>query len=368
MNQRIQALDGLRGISVMCVLLLHVFPVQAFWFWSFVDMFFVLSGYLITTVVLRNYHAGSFGFRTYFARRILRIWPVYYATLAAAVILSLTKNAMSGGPPVEHEWLPSVFFLQNYQGYLGPWDTASAIAPWFRNSWSIAAEEQFYLLWPLALVLIRANPHAIVASMAVLVALGAWMRSQDYLLILLLTRIDGIAMGILLAVISSDRHGWYSRLNRPIVFWLALLTGSAIVAPYLIDGYVLGAIRNYGDIARVGNWTWNVTAFALIFFGLTGLVLLNQIRWLNALLSRRALVYLGTISYAMYMIQGVVRTLTHELFERLPFGGHLTAELATIPIVIGLSALSWRYFEQPINEFKRHFPMKGVVVERSGQR
>src|SRR3954466_11966508 len=85
--KRIKELDALRGLAALTIVLFHVYPHQVFMGWSAVDLFFVLSGYLITSIIINN--LSNKGFLTsFYSRRILRIWPVYYLTLAAVLILN----------------------------------------------------------------------------------------------------------------------------------------------------------------------------------------------------------------------------------------------------------------------------------------
>src|SRR5438876_336938 len=110
--KRILELDALRGIAAVGVVLFHAYPHTFFFAWSFVDLFFVLSGYLITTIVLRHLQAPDL-LKAFYYRRILRIWPVYYLTLIGVVVLNMLST---NGYPA-NGWLQHLTFTQNVQGY-----------------------------------------------------------------------------------------------------------------------------------------------------------------------------------------------------------------------------------------------------------
>jgi peptidoglycan/LPS O-acetylase OafA/YrhL len=357
---RMPELDSLRGLAAVGILLLHAFPVQLFWWWSLVDLFFLLSGFLITGILLRVPIGQPRVLRNFWIRRVLRIWPVYYLSLLGAIAVTVLY-VRAGMPPLPlGRWLRCALFLQFAEGYRhGGAVDLSVYAPWFRHSWSVAAEEQFYVLWPFALLLLGRGRLRVAATCAALLAAGICLRQHGYLVILLLTRVDGLALGALLALMHHAPAG-LARHWRLRAYALAALAAAPLAARYLWQGYGSSLLRNYNDIAQVGDWTFNVTAFALLYFALLGAVLDGVLPRLAALLRLQPLVYLGGISYAVYMYQGPVRGLLGALWFR-DEAGSTVLNLLTIPLVIGLAALSRRLVEQPCEAYKHRFPLRTPV-------
>src|SRR5207244_4564952 len=145
--KEIPELDSVRGLAAAGIVLYHAFPFVFFLGWSCVDLFFVLSGYLITTIIIEHHRAPGF-LRAFYARRALRIWPVYFLVLAGCLVMN--RLSRQGYPAGTLGTVQHLTFTQNIQGIWGGSVPAYvyAIGP----SWSVAIEEQFYLLWPLLLV------------------------------------------------------------------------------------------------------------------------------------------------------------------------------------------------------------------------
>ena len=174
---RFLALDGLRGVAALGVLLVHAFPAPFFWMWSFVDLFFVISGFVITGILLDS-DIGNLRFlRNFWVRRVLRIWPVYFLALAATLGLLLLRY-LKHSEATDTRWWPYLFFIQFYEGYLG-----GGLAEFYRyagtfvHSWSVAIEEQFYVLWPLILLALGRRAVPIALACAALIGLGIYYRS-----------------------------------------------------------------------------------------------------------------------------------------------------------------------------------------------
>ncbi len=152
--RRVAELDALRGIAALMVLSLHLglgasYAVLA----SAVDLFFVLSGYLITRIILD--HGTQTGFLArFYVRRSLRIWPIYYASILTLVLVNRWlphRQAMDG----LGNYLTYTQFIQHYWFGRPPW-----FSMYFAHTWTLAAEEQFYIFWPLLAVLLGAGDCA----------------------------------------------------------------------------------------------------------------------------------------------------------------------------------------------------------------
>jgi peptidoglycan/LPS O-acetylase OafA/YrhL len=154
-------LDGLRGIAAFGVVWFHAYYGALFsWMWTFVDLFFVLSGFLITRLVLQALVRDNFSLRNFMIRRALRIWPIYYLLLAFCSFVVVVNYVATGDWRHTDGLLSAPFFLQYTHHYLAPGfhGADDQFIFWFHHSWSIAIEEQFYLLMPLLLMFCKAAP------------------------------------------------------------------------------------------------------------------------------------------------------------------------------------------------------------------
>ena len=359
---RIVALDGLRGIAILLVLGFHLveyLPTDRAWryvhaaaapMWVGVDLFFVLSGFLITGVLLDSIGRADY-YRRFYVRRSLRIFPLYFAVLAALAILRAVWPSTSipfvlrGGSLV-----PAATYVTNISLSLPDGFARIPLATF--HFWSLAIEEQFYLIWPLLVAVIprrslaRACVLVAVACLIVRLALGAQGVTGLALYSLTVTRLDGFAVGGLLAVLTRDAASAavVRRLAVPIA--LTGVLGSAILMG-------LGGADPLAD--EPGQWVYTSFLFftlAIAFAGIMGWALTDSIR-ASSLLSRRSLRFFGTYSYGLYVFHPIVGALAivllDALFPRvgeLPAAGLLRAGAALVASMLA-ALVSWRVIERP---------------------
>ena len=337
--RRIPELDALRGIAALVIVVFHLrftgrYPVLG----TAVDLFFVLSGYLITTILFRTCRAPGF-YRNFCIRRALRIWPIYY--LSFPVFLGL--NAILPHPqPIDA--LP--YFLTYTQFVPAYWGGAiPTFSPMYRHTWTLAIEEQFYLVWPWVVRL--AGRRGLWAVLIPLAILPTVLRSRGVFGHLLLTRCDGLALGAMLAAVLYDQ----ARLDRHRV---AFRVGFGLM------GLASLACRIYAipiQAALAANWPahpWHmiVPAIALLvtavmYAGLVGFVLCSVGHPALAVLRDRRLCYLGQISYGMYLYHPMVFTAVALIHFKLGLRGSATIDALKVAACVGLAALSWRFIERP---------------------
>jgi len=359
-QSRIAELDGLRGVASLFVLFHHAFPTKLFWAWIWMEAFFVLSGFLITTILLRSDLHQPLAIRNFLIRRGLRIWPVYYVGLLGAIAIWCLFQWNNPNAYPDVIWWKHFFYLQFTEGYF----TTDAsymqeYAQWFRLSWSLAVEEQYYLLWPLLIVLVGGRRWLMFAFCAAVLAICFYMRAGGHALNLLLTRGDGFALGSALALLQemARARGPVFQQNLLRTYFLAALCGSAVILPYIVLGHAAGAVRLYDDILRYGNWTLNVLAAALMFFGIIGLMSNERLPALRRWMSWRPLTWLGEVSYAVYMFQSLVFVVAHQIARHLPGEQRIALSLIAIVVSIALGPLSQRFIERPFNRLKHRFPV-----------
>ncbi|WP_426184747.1 acyltransferase family protein [Microbacterium sp. TWP3-1-2b2] len=342
-NRYLPQLDGLRAFAVIAVLAYHSHLPLTQGGYVGVDVFFVLSGYLITTILLTEISAtGRIRFGVFYAKRALRLFPalllvcIVIAAVWAAVPWAPTREATLVGVPAAISYLSSwvrAFDLSTL-GYLG-------------HTWSLSVEEHFYLLWPLCLFLaIKITKHVRMSIVLIMVlavvyqliapALG-W--SFDRVYNGSDTRAFQILIGCALAALLP-------RLTR-ISLWAALIAVLALVAAFFFMPYE-SPIYLFGGAVVVGFAT------AIII----GHVVLNE-RRVTAFLSLRPFVWIGKRSYGIYLwhypIFGILAAST------LPF---LLAAGLGVTFSIVIPALSYRYVESPFLRLKNRFARaRKIAVE-----
>ncbi|MEZ5976501.1 MAG: acyltransferase [Planctomycetota bacterium] len=365
-------LDGLRGIAIGLVLVQHFFQrsprgegladavawAAAGRSWMGVDLFFVLSGFLITGILLRD--RGQVGyFRNFYARRVLRIFPAYYALLAIAYGLLPRLHA----PPVDAYLADSIGDQVWHWTYL----TNLKIAlngHWYEHHipnvfWSLAIEEQFYMVWPL--VVWFAGPRALERLCQALFVFAAGLRM--YLawhpevhwvesFVLTPTRMDGLVLGSLFALWFRQGRFETRRFQRGMAVALGL---AALVTVALTlhrpDGWRELPIQSlrFSSIA--------LGAACLLWLAMT----LPAGNRLARALSVRPLRFFGKYSYALYLWHGPADALVRYFWplEWSARGSHLAPQLAFVAVAGGLSVLfalaSWHLLEKHCLRLKARF-------------
>jgi peptidoglycan/LPS O-acetylase OafA/YrhL len=355
--RRIPELDALRALAAVAVVWSHAgvvcrplsVPWVDRWGWTAVDLFFVVSGYLITSIILRTRETPGF-YGRFMLRRSLRIWPIYYLTILGFVAfdLLLKRSYPLAGLPYY------LAYLQNVPRYWGA-DTPAFTAA-FSHTWSLAVEEQFYLVWPL--LLMRPGRRAIAMLCAGLIVLAITARGLWHFdLFLLVSRCDGLAAGALLAL-ALERIGDEAAARRGrsrALFGVAILALSWLA--------VVGGPRAHGALEGPAiALQRSVSLFAIngLFAGLVGLCAVHSgSAWL-APLRTKWLVGLGAISYGLYLYHNVLLALVDKLSG--PQGPAPAPILAALAASVVAAVASWRWIERPILALKDSLPYAGGRV------
>lgn len=350
---RIPSLDGARAVSIGLVILSHLsvlrhFPIvwrladqNFFAYGRYLDfgnlgvrVFFVISGFLITFLLLDEHrHTGSISLRRFYARRVLRIVPAYWAYLIAIAILVPFGVAAATRP----ELISSFFYFSDYRIPHGA----------LTHTWSLSVEEQFYLLWPAVLVLCGPG-RAYRVSLAVLIAVPAFRVLSDLGISPTSSKFsfdctcDALAVGCLLAMLRERL--WGMSLYRRIVSSPAAFLVPIAALP-LMSGFVPFFVRD-------------VVAIPLLNVGVA-LVLDRCMRYPGTLVGRflnlRMMVWVGTLSYSLYLWQQL------WAFGAFPFGTALR--------LVGMFACacaSYYVIERPLLSLRarlRRVPLEDVSIK-----
>jgi peptidoglycan/LPS O-acetylase OafA/YrhL len=343
-RQKISQLDAVRGIAILVVLAhnLHGFsspPLSLFtsYGWMGVDLFFVLSGFLITGILLDSKTSEDY-FRNFYARRCLRIWPLYYSVLVLMfVILPLVRpqdvpELFQRSSP----WWSYPLFLQNFL-VAAP---AFAVGP-LGVSWSLAVEELFYLVWPLFVRFLAIGRLQFIAWTVLL--LSPWLRlfflSRHWIIYSNpFCRLDGMMAGALVAILVRKSGFGPGRLLKPA--WIVFL----VAAPLAITTAAYDVLWLAFSMA--------VLASAAFVF----LALFSASTWFRAFLTNRFLTFTGTISYGLYLLHKIPDDALKRLHikEAHPIVAFWAAVVASYLLAIA----SWNLLEKPFLKLKRFFEIK----------
>lgn len=331
------SLDGLRCASILAVLWHHsphgdLTPATRGFLG--VDLFFVLSGFLITTLLLRERAAtGTISLRAFYMRRLLRIFPLYYATLFGCVVLALLRP----GSAVSQDFLRVLPWYLTYTSNWGPTED------FFAHAWSLAVEEQFYLVWPP--ILVFAGTRRAVPALAVFltgnVALDLGLFGPEALEIgRRLAAFTAIGFGVLLGI----------AMHQPRTFaWLEPFVGRhwSILLPL---GALAALVWVPGDIAG-----WPRLAIHLAMTWLVAAAVARTNHGLASALRQRLVVHIGAISYGMYLLHGLCLIATHALLGRRDPGVVVPFFVVGTLLTVVVATASHRYFERPFLRLKTRF-------------
>ena len=375
---RIPALDGVRGLAILLVILFHhtlmrpettfdrVYVNIARLGWSGVDLFFVLSGFLITGLLL-DAKGGPHYFRNFYARRTLRIFPLYYAflffTLRVAPWLwpgtpldQMAREAMADTSEAWY-WLYGSNLLFARDANFGH--------PNLAVTWSLAIEEQFYIVWPAVVALMGRRALAWTCGSLILAAFGlrAWLvlGGAHWIVpyVLPVCRIDALAAGALVAIAARSMP---AGMVRSRARWIGAAGAAAVAAVWLYEDPF-----DNGDWAEPLMQTAGYTSFAAVYAALVALAAASpadsrvarifSLGWLRTL---------GRYSYALYLFHVPIRRFVRDqyfpvasfptLFES-PLPGQLLFYVVATAPAFALAWLSWHLFEKRVLALNRFFPV-----------
>jgi len=361
-------LDGLRGVAILLVLMTHfcvftyrpfmdlVFMKVAALGWIGVDLFFVLSGYLITGLLL-DAKGQPWYFRTFYARRVLRIFPLYYGFLV--ILFVVVPLALSDRPElvqsIKHGERWYWTYTVNIFLAAGEWEAKSLQRT--GHFWSLAIEEQFYLLWPFVVLAFRHRTlmwicaGAILTSLLIRCGMLAAHATPDMVYLLLPSRMDGLAAGAGIALAA--------RTSKGLITWFR----PALVATGVAGAGLFGiAILEHGfDAFGMPMQTVGYSLLAVLLGGVLLIALITR----PPLLADSRLMFFGRYSYGIYVLHPLCLSLLPWLgfsADRFPTvgGSHIPGVLLFAAVATGVSVvlalISWHCYEKHFLKLKRWFP------------
>jgi peptidoglycan/LPS O-acetylase OafA/YrhL len=370
-NARIPELDGLRGAAILWVLLGHYFNfspganhhplglVRHLYVymeryalapgWAGVDLFFVLSGFLIGGILLDAKGSPAY-FKAFYARRFYRIIPIYYLwILSYLVVMALAGSFLrthteGSGPEAPYQIAIQLLFLQN----LGLVSYSATAVTWFASTWSLAVEEQFYLVVPL--VMRKLSTRALYAFLGLVIVLAPPLRiwchyrfpGLNLAYTLMPCRADDLALGILAALFwRNHRFRSWIHLERALYGLLGIsIFGLAGLSPW------------FRFSASIQMQSLGYTSIGIFFVLILLLAILKPTGPIAFLARLGFLREFGRISYCLYLIHETIRFLC-DIFLRMSVkhlesweGIAMSAVAALISYAIARA--SWTYFEHPL--------------------
>jgi len=362
LSKRIPQLDGIRGLAILQVLLWHyvaILPSHSRTVlsylqhllcltWSGVDLFFVLSGFLIGGILLDHKDAPNY-FSVFYARRFFRILPFYFIILLVGYFLNRIGQIDSSRMGQMIPWYWYLTFTQNF------WlSTHANFSFWLVQSWSLAVEEQFYALLPIAiwLVPIKRVPHVllsmIVLAPVIRIALFlhlSYAQATTTAYAMLPCRMDALLLGVFLAYI----------MRQPNVFaWLSLncrLLNMFFAGLLLIAGVMILNVWGYGSAFTT---TVGYSVLGLLYSFLVLIAIVGKQGFIKRLTTLEPLRRLGTLAYGIYLVHLLIPYYIFRYFGRngitLSTSTDFLILLASCFAVYAVAAVSWKCFEKPIIE------------------
>lgn len=351
----IPELDGLRGISIIGVMFFHAHVPYCGGTYIGVDIFFVLSGFLITRILIQEFEkTGFICFKNFYARRILRLGP---ALIVLLLLFCLVSYILLPRDKAISNFINASISLT----YLTNWARAFSVHPpdYLSHTWSLSIEEQFYIIWPsvLAVLLKLSKRKSIIGLAAGLIALLSWVdriiliksgATIDRVYYGLDTRADGLMIGCALGIILAS--GFLTEKRTQII-----LKGLIYLAPFSVGGIIIIAV--FSRMVNPWMYTYGFTFLELLTSILILDVVINPHSITGKILNTKWLVWVGSISYGLYLWH-------HPIFRVLQNLGCdyvLVLSLGSLLAFI-LAAVSYYVVELPILQFKRKFSTSAPFI------
>jgi peptidoglycan/LPS O-acetylase OafA/YrhL len=360
-SRRIPALDGLRGIAILFVLTRHsIFgmettskPLLRFLAlgqltWSGVDLFFVLSGFLIGGILLEARESPRY-FSTFYIRRAYRIFPLYAVVTTVFLIRHLPFHFIPGSlgnySPLSVPWWSYATLTQNIWMVPLGWFGLPAMAA----TWSLAVEEQFYLTIPWVIsklqrgALVYLLISVVIGAPLLRLILSHTLTHGNFACYVLMPcRADALCLGVLAALLIRNKRGWNLLRTQRAVLYAITAMFFAGVAFMTYKGYVAAT----EPPVNTAGYSW----LALFYTCCLLIAVSSPSRIVQGFLCQRWLMALGTIAYCSYLIHMPLIQAGRRLLEL-----HFSKETAWLPggmlgivATLVIAAVSWKFFEKPL--------------------
>jgi peptidoglycan/LPS O-acetylase OafA/YrhL len=371
-EQHFPELDGIRGLAILGVLCSHGAGLTGIFdsvpnspadklikfamvpLWGGVDLFFALSGFLITRILLRTKAKENY-FSSFYARRILRIFPIYYLALILSLVAGHFSASFAAQLPPSSSWRLAYFlYLQNWPVF---WHGEKIMGGYWGAYWSLSVEEQFYFAWPLVVFLFAEKTIARICCLGVACALPLrlflslrYFGDNFGLAQITSSRIDGLFMGAFCAIYMFKR-------NKPVpARWIVAWS----CAGAAIFGYI--AVFHRSELVGSGGWmiTFGITGFALLSAAIVA-ISQHRIFFIHRALTLSWLRMAGKYSYGIYVYHLFIFLSLRPVMLRLGSSGQfnfpeqLVSLLCEMLAAVLIAKLSYDLYEARFLRLKRYF-------------
>lgn len=345
-------IDGLRAFAIISVVLFHAFPESIRGGFVGVDVFFVISGYLISSIIFKSYEAGSFSYVDFYIRRIKRIFPALSVVLMSCMLVGWLVLLPDEYAQLGKHVLSGVGFVSNLVLWResGYFDTSAELKP-LLHLWSLGVEEQYYIVWPILVALTWKRAHnfllLVIPVLVLSFALNLWWVNvrPTASFFLPMARFWELMIGSLLAFLVSHRQHWLERIRAYAHgdWFAAGGLGLLLLSFFIVDK----------DSAFPGWWALMPTlgTFLLIYAG--------REAWINKrVLGNRWVVYVGLISYPLYLWHWPVLVLGRLAgINEIDFG-----KLGLVVLAVVLAMMTYHWIELPIRKTARSAASVAVLL------
>lgn len=345
-------IDGLRGVAVLAVIGFHAFPDYFPGGFVGVDVFFVISGFLISSIITRQLRRSTFTFSQFYARRIRRIFPALILVSTACLLFGAFALLPDEFEELGKHVASAASFVSNFTLWResGYFDQAAELKP-LLHLWSLGVEEQFYLLWPLLLLLLwKKQPQRVATNVLLLtlasfaLALGIGQEYSTASFYLPFSRAWELGLGCLLAVIRESpeptKH-WFDKNIGLGSRFPSLASYAQSALPLAGIGLIAAAIFLFDRDTAFPGW-----AALIPTLGAMCVISAREDSWLQRrVMASAALVFIGLISYPLYLWHWPILSFAVILQSGTPTVG---ARVIAVLLSAALAWLTFRYFERPI--------------------
>ena len=351
-------IDGLRAVAIIAVVLYHVSGSLLPGGFIGVDVFFVISGFLISSLIFKELDQGHFSFADFYIRRIRRIFPALILMMAALWVTAVFLFTRSEFVQLGQYILGGGLFASNLLQwrYAGYFDTDAALKP-LQHLWSLGIEEQFYIVWPVAVVLLwpwrRRFPVLLLAAMAVSFAFNIWRTPHHA------TGAFFLPFGRAWELLAGSLLAWQDRYGRAEIFSrerqiglpfgaLATKDIAAVLSAVLLAA---GLILINAESEFPGWWVLLPIASGVL------IIWAGETAWINRIvLAHPAMVFVGLISYPLYVWHWPLLSLLRILHNGEP---SLAARFGVAAASVLLAILTWLLIERPLRRVRVY---RGAIV------
>jgi peptidoglycan/LPS O-acetylase OafA/YrhL len=348
----VKEFDGWRGVGIIFVVLAHYFPKYLIGSWVFMEMFFVMSGFLITGILLDTKESKTTKtyFKSFILRRVVRVFPLYY--LALVILLFMIPHTwLDTSYQKDHQWWYWLY-IQNWLFSIEGWPPVKGLS----HFWSLAIEEQFYIMWPFVIFLF--SKKGLIRFCIFLFFFSLIFRNtgtefgfvQPFQYVNTFARMEGIVLGALIAILVRTNKDLLERYTYPVT----VIAGALSVGVFFYAGTM--------HMEYLYNYMINYTLVDIFFAGLIVMTLCkNELPGLKKIFNIGIIKQLGVMSYCIYIFHLPIQIISNHLFfddfmaktgsenlSKLICVG--IAFVATIPVVY----IIHKKVEVPLWKFKKY--------------